>query len=66
MCLVFAPVSLHRLGPFLVTALMLVCLQQLLAKSLVPVPPTALAIPPSDAAADEDSPADVAEKPKQS
>jgi hypothetical protein len=34
--LIFAPVSLYRLGPFLVAAFMMVCLQQLLAKQVMP------------------------------
>lgn len=34
--LIFAPVSLYRLSPFLVAAFMLVCLQQLLAKQIMP------------------------------
>ena len=34
--LIFAPVSLYRLSPFLVAAFMLVCLQQLFAKQIVP------------------------------
>jgi len=36
MGLIFAPVSLYRLSPFLVAAFMLVCLQQLLAKQVTP------------------------------
>jgi hypothetical protein len=34
--LIFAPVSLYRLSPFLVAAFMLVCLQQLMAKQTMP------------------------------
>ncbi|XP_059471250.1 GPI inositol-deacylase [Neocloeon triangulifer] len=36
--LIFAPVSLYRLSPFLVAAFMLVCLQQLMAKQVLPAP----------------------------
>ncbi|KAF4523660.1 hypothetical protein B566_EDAN006030 [Ephemera danica] len=39
MCLMFAPMSLYRLGPFVIGALSLVCLQQMLAKSVDPAGP---------------------------
>ncbi|XP_065353841.1 GPI inositol-deacylase [Cloeon dipterum] len=60
--LIFAPVSLYRLSPFLVAAFMMVCLQQLMAKQILPIPepsaPAATAAIMEKAETEEEPPAD--------